>query len=284
MEHIFQKKYKTNRCDILFNEYLPTLLLRSLVYTYWTYFGPIKSGHLKHRVLPDGCTDLMFSVRENGVEAVFVGPMLSHRIIELRSEELKIIGVRFFPGGIFRFIDHPLDELKEKNISLAAFLGNKVIDFTAKLHTHKILTSLAYIEDVLLKKLLKLKSIDSQLSAALSIMYHSKGSSSISSLGKDLAIGERQLRRICRQWTGYSPKQLLKILRFQFSLQYINRIDFHDWAGNAVEAGYSDQAHMINSFKEFTGLTPVTLVNDIKHSLSQCPIFSIPVDTSLVYL
>jgi AraC-like DNA-binding protein len=49
-------------------------------------------------------------------------------------------------------------------------------------------------------------------------------------------------------------------LRFRKALAEFNPQTIIDFSQVAAESGYSDQAHMIRDFKDFSGLTPVELI------------------------
>jgi len=56
------------------------------------------------------------------------------------------------------------------------------------------------------------------------------------------------------------PKTLARVLRFRKALAEFNPQTIIDFSQVAAESGYSDQAHMIRDFKDFSGLTPVELI------------------------
>jgi AraC-like DNA-binding protein len=58
------------------------------------------------------------------------------------------------------------------------------------------------------------------------------------------------------------PKLYCRLARFQSALAYVRRGGKVDWARAAAETGYADQSHMIAEFREFSGLTPGSLVAD----------------------
>ena len=49
-------------------------------------------------------------------------------------------------------------------------------------------------------------------------------------------------------------------MRFRSALAEFNAQIIVDFSQLAAECGYSDQAHMIRDFKDFSGLTPAELV------------------------
>jgi len=73
-------------------------------------------------------------------------------------------------------------------------------------------------------------------------------------------LSTRQLRRLCKERAGVSPKYLRRILRFRKAVQRIAELGIDssrpNWADFAAMFGYYDQAHFIREFQEFAGHTP----------------------------
>lgn len=67
---------------------------------------------------------------------------------------------------------------------------------------------------------------------------------SVADIAKLVGLSPRQLQRTLKQSTGFSPHDLLKVLRVQqsFRRHYLEL--------------YADQAHFIHSFRKATGFTP----------------------------
>ncbi len=59
-----------------------------------------------------------------------------------------------------------------------------------------------------------------------------------------------------RNQVGVSPKEFLKIIRFQKAVNEIETTPDFDWSGIAADCGFYDQAHFINDFRHFSGFTP----------------------------
>ncbi len=70
----------------------------------------------------------------------------------------------------------------------------------------------------------------------------------VSDMAAAAGLSARQLQRTLRQTTGFSPHDLLKILRIQQSFRH-HYLDL-----------YADQAHYINSFRKMLGYTPAKYV------------------------
>jgi AraC-like DNA-binding protein len=76
-------------------------------------------------------------------------------------------------------------------------------------------------------------------------------------LAEALAVSERHLRRLFLAAVGYGPKKLQRVLRFQRTLGSLRSpAQARRLADIALEAGYSDQAHMTREFIQLSGLPP----------------------------
>jgi AraC-like DNA-binding protein len=71
---------------------------------------------------------------------------------------------------------------------------------------------------------------------------------------------------------GVSPKQYLKIMRFQKAILAIEKNASIQWSRIALESGFYDQAHFIHDFKLFSGFTPNEYIKRKSSTLNYIPI------------
>src|SRR5690606_13051630 len=117
----------------------------------------------------------------------------------------------------------------------------------------------AIIERWLLARLIRKTKPDDHVIRSLKWIYAEKGRLYVSDISRHVGLCERQLGRKFAMWTGYRPKQLVRIMRFQHALEtLLNRPQESD-AMLAACHGYSDQSHLIREFHEFGGGTPQAL-------------------------
>lgn len=83
------------------------------------------------------------------------------------------------------------------------------------------------------------------------------GAVSISDIAAMLNVSERHLRRRFADVMGISPKAYARRLRLSAAAMAADRCDDPDWADIAAKTGFHDQAHLINEYRDLTGLTPV---------------------------
>ncbi|OMP13226.1 hypothetical protein COLO4_02050, partial [Corchorus olitorius] len=70
------------------------------------------------------------------------------------------------------------------------------------------------------------------------------------------SLSERTVQLRFRKYVGYSPKELLRFLRFKQVLQSLIQQPDRPWFDLIVTFGYHDQSHFIKDFKHYTGLSP----------------------------
>ena len=111
-----------------------------------------------------------------------------------------------------------------------------------------------------LLKIFSNTSPDVYASAAINFVRDTFGQISINDLSHKIGYSRKQLERIFMKHIGIKPKKYAQIIQFQHSLQLIQKPQM-TLTEAALAAGFFDQAHFNNSFKLFTGKTPVAFVN-----------------------
>lgn len=148
-------------------------------------------------------------------------------------------GIQFLPGiwqgireeivdsfvGIPYVGDLPLVEVSKELVKL---------DFSAK---QLVLAEL--VRNLIEKKLVVQNSVIKRILINIDDIY------TVADMAEVVGYSSRQLQRKLRHTTGFSPHDLLKVLRLQ---QTLSNDDFLSY--------YTDQSHFIHSFRKATGYTP----------------------------
>lgn len=84
-------------------------------------------------------------------------------------------------------------------------------------------------------------------------------------IAADADLSERSIQLRFKKYVGYSPKEMLRFLRFK---QVINSIENNpdneiDWYDLIHDFGYHDQSHLIKDFHHFLGTTPEVFIKQI---------------------
>jgi AraC-like DNA-binding protein len=113
---------------------------------------------------------------------------------------------------------------------------------------------LATLEDVLLARA-RHQSSEPDPAVVAAAEALDRGAS-VAAVADRLSVsGSTLLRRFTAQ-VGLTPKRFARVRRLQRLAARLQADREVDWARAAAECGYFDQAHLINDFRELTGMTP----------------------------
>jgi AraC-like DNA-binding protein len=255
--------------------------LESLVKCYWTLEVPEQAETQRQLILPDGCVDMCFILGDdikrytlNEDYIIQLRQMLLGQITEPFYIEptgyVNTFAVRFYPYGFANFIDLPLNQLSNKETPLKALFGDiKAAQLSDEINQAQTTNErIAISERFLMERLKEKTTIDHIVKSIIDSMFSSKGSEPILAILKDDLSKRRQLERNFIKQIGLSPKQLSKVIRLQATLQMLLNDTTNTLTDLAYENKYYDQAHFIKDFREFTGITPRSFLNDDKMALS----------------
>lgn len=247
---------------LCFRSYPASQRLRPFVRNFWTLDSArVLSVPFRHRVLPDGCIDMIF-MRHGPTEdytALVVGTMTRPIFTELAGH-VDYLGVRFAPGGFRHFFDVPPGRLTDQTVplddlSVWSGLAEQVAgpgDTRARLD--RLETGLA--------RRLESEQPDSRLAAVLRTIAACQGNVTITQLARVANCTPRHLRRSFGAAIGVGPKTFCRIVRFRAALRALRRGPRPDFLAAALDAGYYDQAHFIHDFDEFYGASPSAVWHD----------------------
>jgi AraC-like DNA-binding protein len=212
-------------------------------------------GEVQQRVLPDGCTDLIFSVLDGRVRASAVGTMTQPLIAPLKSGE-ELFGVRFHPAMSHGLLRVPTGMLTDQVVELESLWGRD-----ARALEQRFAEAATREERIAhIAAALQLPDGGTPVQRAALWVVENRGEASADELARHAGLSARQFRRLCIEQTGVGPKMLCRIVRFRGAVNDAAQRST-DWASFALDHGYYDQAHFINEFHEFSGMTPAEYVS-----------------------
>lgn len=226
----------------MLREIAPSTALAHWVECFW--HRPA-SGPASHRVVPDGCADIIFDGGDGSVS--LVGPMTAPVIIA-GERQPEMLGIRFRPGRAAALLRTPLHELVDLRVPLADVAPIR-LEADGSLEQR-----IAALERDLARRAAS-SLVDRRIDAA--VMRMTRGDISIDALARELGVTRQHLRRAFLTHVGLSPKTFARVMRFRRVLQLAARERRPSWSALAVDLGYSDQSHLIADFRELAGTTPV---------------------------
>ena len=220
-----------------YSEARPPSSLSGLVHCFWELKTVADlSVDFEYHALPDACVNILFNQIETDIAGI-TALRTEAEVLNL-GKSFHYVGIQLYPGvwqgeqeeivdcyvGTPYCGNLPLIQTSEKIAT---------VDFDTKLQA---LTDLVewFVEEGLVTANVVTEKILTQLDE-----LHS-----VADMAKLVKLSPRQLQRIIKQMTGFSPHDLLKVLRVQqsFKKHYLDM--------------YSDQSHYIHSFRKVTGYTP----------------------------
>lgn len=252
----------------MYKEYLPCDILSSYIDKYWEYKGQPEYG-TKISIPPYGCTDFVFTLGEavNDINnnlimqpfrSYFVGPMNTHTELVTVADSVHVFGIRFLPCGLYRFMGLPLNELVNHRCSasdLTNIFENSFIERLCNQHDSERLTGI--IDEFLINHLSKHNpKIDRKILFAVDKINQEKGILSIHLLTADVCLCQRHFERKFKVYTGYSPKEYSRIVKFWNAIDLLRNTSYDNLLSTAVLAGYYDVPHLSREIKRLSGNTP----------------------------
>ncbi len=233
------------------NEFSPPPALVPFVDRFW-YRGPDDSADpsVDHRILPDGCLDIVVGPRH----AIVVGAM-TRPILVPPVHGAGLLGVRFRPGMATAFLQCPAAALTDDRAPLEAVWrdGAEVADYVGSaLGTGQAVARLA---ETLTARLSRIAEVPRDLVVAVERIMSRGGRIDVSRLAASLGVTRQHLARRFAAHVGVTPKTFCRVVRLWTVLRSTNggRVN---WAALAADLGYSDQSHLVAEFRSLTGLTP----------------------------
>ncbi len=173
-----------------------------------------------------------------------------------------LIAIRFLPGGLFSFLDRPVDEIAGQVIP-----GEELLD-GALLHLRKELLQqqtaearLAMVDRWLLARLDETRQPPPTIQQAIQAILTQPTAGKLQDLVDASGYSRKQFNHLFKKHVGLSPKIFQRILRFGQILERVQQIQPISWATLSVECGYTDQSHFIKDFQGFSGFNPAEFLS-----------------------
>lgn len=249
--------------------YKPRPPLSDFVELFWHYEGP-GSPHAWERCFPSGTVKIFINLGDDGARAYdprkaappqsFRGPLVSgpHSgsfVIDTAGQELAV-GAHFKPGGSLPFLG-PAGELRDALVPLEALWGAEAARLRERLLDAATAEArFGVFERVLLARLAGLSGGHPAVALALERFRNDHRGPRVSEVARWCGLSQRRFIRVFDEEVGLTPKLFARVQRFQRALRLVEDGRGMEWGSVALECGYFDQAHLINDFRGFSGVTP----------------------------
>jgi AraC-like DNA-binding protein len=250
--------------------YIPSFPLNQFIenFLYYTDYNP---AHSVDRFLPDGNVNIVFDLTDypkyiydnetlkeiQACRNVWFSGIRNRYITIPSGRDSEMFIINFHRGKAYPFVEMPLCELTDSVVDGDLVLTGEIMDVRQMiLEAPSIPRKFYVVEKFLLRKFCKKLIINPFIEFAVNKLVKSPGQLSIEQISNKVGYSQKHLVKLFKDNVGLTPKGFLKIIRFQKAVEEIAASKEIRWAGIALDCGYYDQAHFINDFKLFSGLTP----------------------------
>jgi AraC-like DNA-binding protein len=253
-----------------YQEYAPADKLKPFILTYYTLELNGEEEYFD-TAFATGCVEMMFNIGEGIWQTKKADGYQTHPSAELWGQVLepisfkaigknnRMFGVRFYPESASLFLDDDVFHFNNQISSLHDAMGNDIPLLHERIfEAASIQEKINIFDQFFLSKLIRNEKYLNKtrlVKSALTQINLKEGYLDLEKIANQYNISSRYLNKLFVQNLGVSPKQYHQIIRFQQSLQLLNK-GADSLTTIAYQSGYFDQSHFIKEFKKFTHTLP----------------------------
>lgn len=218
-----------------------------------------------HRTPVDGCTQLIFAFRggfhrqsePNHESPRLVSALIAQTTTSLTyrlDEDFGLFGVCLYPFSIPYLTSTEGPDFIDRYFAPEDLFGAPAKNVEQSMtdldrNEHR----LALIQGLFTSLFARLPVQEPQVVGILRQLFKASAADELDALIHPSSVSTRHLQRQTKRYTGYTPKQLVRILRLQLTLSSNPPQALSDVA---AQGDYYDQAHLSNEFRNLSGTTP----------------------------
>lgn len=251
-----------------FYTFPPSEKLSRFVRFFWVFEGNECNDSYIYRSMADPCCELLFHYKGRFDELSETGERYDSFLSGIHSQTQKyrrflteeafgIFGVYLYPFAANQLLNLSPAELANRTPDLSSALGQDGDELEERMFLardnqcrYKILTH--FLE----QRLSTCQPESHPALAAVRYVIHSGQNHRVGELSKHFNLSERQFGRKFKEYSGFTPKKYLRIVRFSDACNHYAEADQKTLTEIAYHCGYYDQSHFIKDFKAFSGYHP----------------------------
>lgn len=242
-----------------------TAALQPFVELFWARAAQPACPGLRERVLPSGRPHLALRLDGAGLRlyadehdrdgqrianAVVAGVRTRPYFKDI-GEPSRSVGAVLRPGAARALFGCSAAVLVDRHVALDELWGDEAETLRQRLaQTIDTARQIELLQAALLRRLRPIRAVPAPIAQALAAVT---ADSDIAALVRAGGCSHKHFVALFRDAVGLPPKRHARVLRLQRALQSQTE---STWSERALDAGYSDQAHLQREFRALTGLTP----------------------------
>jgi AraC-like DNA-binding protein len=171
------------------------------------------------------------------------------------------VELRLAPLGAYRLLGMPMDDLSGQVVDLTDVLGAGSRRLADQLRdTPSWQRRFGLLDAYLLRQARDGPDPSPEVAWAWRRMLASGGKVAIGRLAGEVGWSHKHLITRFRQQVGLPPKTAARLVRFGTVWRRLAAHPAARWDAIAADSGYTDQAHLIRDFHQFTGASPTAFL------------------------
>jgi AraC-like DNA-binding protein len=233
----------------------PGAALSRFVSQYWLSLNNTSSVYT---ALPDGCVDLVFEVAASRCRSWVYGSTTRPTDIACTPGS-HYLGIRFQPGQSRHFIAAAAHEITDRCEDLHALMRFPADRIATRIATAALFDEL---DSILIDSLCHSPPTGNYVDAVIAHVEARHGLVRVDDVASHFGKSRRQMERAFLHTVGVPLKFFCMISRLRHAAQLIVHPSDSSLTAIALDAGYSDQAHMTRDFVRLAAVSPGQLAHD----------------------
>ncbi len=239
-------------------------ILKPFVKFIWHFEA--ENADIHHKLLPTDSIDMIWNLSdeiyyETDTQRITAPPFHinglrgKHSYIHHKGE-IQAMGIAFYSYGLYPFVNKSLIPTQNQIIDLFSFSEPLSEQIKSVIMVNKpIHEKIELVEKVLCSNL-KLNKDETNKIDIISKFLKTENDMTIQTFCKEQRIAVKTFERMVLRYTGYTPKLLSRIRRFQTATnQFVHR-DFSKLTDVVYDNHFTDQPHFNREFQGFSGVAP----------------------------
>ena len=247
----------------------PSGTLAPYIKRYWAIENVLDKDEICiQRIIPTGLPELLLyftsrpkiltNNRHLSDNSALYGQQNDFYDLELTGN-VSVFSIVFQPQGLMHFFNFPLNEICNRNVSLKDIDGQAGRDLEEKMNEAITFQQRVNVVETYLFDLLKNNFADfefKRINHISELIKQTHGNININQMASAACLSRKQFERVFSNQIGISPKQYLRIIRFQSAIFHKQQNNNMNMIELTYKSGYFDQSHFIADFKSLCGMTP----------------------------
>jgi AraC-like DNA-binding protein len=249
-------------------------IFKEIIKCYWIVIDENPNEKIE-TMIPDGTIDFVFNFgchssrifqgNKMTDNQIFIGGFLLNPVQIKFHGKVKVFGIRFYSWAWASLNKESMHKFVNQHVPLEDFFSNKLkykYDFYFnELSNGNYLSVIQDVETFFYQIITPLSTKQKVLKFCIEQLIQHRGNVSLEILIKKTGYSERYLQQLFTDFRGIHFSYFSRIVRFQHTLNLVEKNNFNSLTELAYHSGFFDQSHLIREFKHFTLLTPKNYIS-----------------------